>query len=945
MHCLQTASKRARPKSFEKTSKVEDNVYSQLMWRPYDPYTLKWGSGAAGSRGKQNLKHSSVKFLHGQSKPATPLALNKLADIQEEIAKGERVAHLDESGSRLWGLETVFNNITQGICFFSGGERLIACNRRYAEIYRLNPSDIELGMTLRQVVELRAAAGTCMTTIDDYLNTCERINSGSIPKTWTARLPDGRIVQVHHQSMPDGGWVATHEDITELQPQRAVLNEMVSLQTLIDCAPDYLWVKDTESRFVVCNKALAEDNGRGHTNDMIGLDDFHLHAPENARSFRDRELEIMRSGNPMLDLEEAIVTSAGRRKWLLSSKVPLLAANNKVIGLVGIARDITERKLHETLRDDEAQLLEMIASSAPLQSILDRLMRLVESQLEGLQASVLILDETGKNLYHCAAPSLPPAYIEAVNGLPIGPCQGSCGTAAFLRQPVMVTDILEDPLWAKFRHLVTPYGYRSCWSVPILSHRSDVLGTFALYSKTVREPTESENRLLDMAKRIAGIAIERRQAEDRIQFMANHDALTGLPNRSLLKDRLSQAMLHAQRHDHCVTVAFIDLDNFKLVNDSLGHNIGDELLKKVASRMVKCLRATDTVVRLGGDEFVIVLFDQAKDSGAVLVTIERIRAAIAAPLHIEGHQIKVTSSIGIASYPSDAEDPDMLLANADAAMYRAKESGRDNFQFYTPEFNLKIQEKLALQEALRHALHRSEFSLVYQPQVDLKTGAIFAVEALLRWNNPVLGVIPPSKFIPLAEETGIIVSIGEWVLREACRQNKAWQDAGLPPIAVSVNISARQFKEKGLVGVVTRALAASRLEPKYLELELTESLIMQDAAWAVTVMKALQSFGIKLAIDDFGTGYSSLSALKTFPVARLKIDKSFIDHLPVNENDQAVVSAVISLGQKLNMRVIAEGVETDDQVAFLRRNNCDEIQGYHFSPPVSPDKIQKQLKL
>lgn len=890
------------------------------------------------------MKHSPVKSQPGQSEPAVPSALSRLAEVQKELAKGDYVAQLGEPKSRLWGLETVFDNITQGICFFNAGERLIACNRRYAEIYRLDPDNIELGMTLRRIVELRAAAGTCVTTIDEYLNSCERINFGSMPKTWTAHLPDGRVVQVNHQSMPDGGWVATHEDITELQPQRAALNELISLQTLIDCAPDYLWVKDTESRFVVCNKALAEDNGRKRTSDMIGLDDFHLHAPENAQAFRAQELGIMRSGNPMLDLEEEIVTRTGRRKWLLSSKVPLRAANNKVVGLVGMARDITERKLHETLRDDEAQLLEMIASSAPLESILDRLMRLVEAQLEGLHASVLILDETGKHLYHGAAPTLPPDYVEAVNGLAIGPCQGSCGTAAYRRQPVIVTDVLKDPLWAEFHHLVTPHGYRSCWSVPILSHRGEVLGTFALYSFAVRGPTESENHLLDMAKRIAGIAIERRQAEDRIRFMANHDALTGLPNRSLLKDRLSQAMFHAQRHHHCVTVAFIDLDNFKLVNDSLGHNVGDELLKKVASRMVKCLRATDTVVRLGGDEFVIVLFDQAKEADAVLVTIERIRAAISAPLRIEGHDIKVTSSIGIASYPVDAEDPDMLLANADAAMYRAKESGRDNFQFYTPEINLKIQEKLTLQEALRHALHRSEFSLVYQPQIDLKTGAIFAVEALLRWNNPALGAIPPSKFIPLAEETGLIVSIGEWVLREACRQNKAWQDAGLPPIAVCVNISARQFKEKGLVGVVARALAASRLDPKYLELELTESLIMRDTGWAVTVMKALRAFGIKLAIDDFGTGYSSLSALKTFPVARLKIDRSFIDHLPVNENDQAVVGAVISLGQKLKMRVIAEGVETDDQVAFLRRNNCDEIQGYHFSPPVSPDQIQKQFE-
>jgi diguanylate cyclase (GGDEF)-like protein/PAS domain S-box-containing protein len=887
------------------------------------------------------LKHSTAKPLRNRPNPPVPTALNRIGEIQNEIARGD---YRSEPERRVWGLEMALNNIPQGICFFDESKRLVAWNRRYAEIYRLNPDDIKPGMTFRKLTELRAAAGTCVSTVDDYLDTCERINSGTHPKIWTANLPDGRVVQVNHQQTPDGGWVATHEDITEHQPRRTTRNELISLQTLIDCAPDYLWVKDTESKFVVCNRALAEDNGRERTSDMIGLDDFLLHPPEIAREFRDRELEVMRSGIPMLDLEEAVVTRTGRRKWLLSSKVPLRAADNEIIGVVGIARDITERKLHETLREDEAQLLEMIASSAPLESILDRLMHLVESQLEGLHASVLILDETGKHLFHGAAPSLPPAYVELINGVEIGPSQGSCGTAAYRRETVIVTDIMQDPLWAQFRHLVEPYGYRSCWSVPILSHRGVVLGTFALYSYEARSPTDVENQLLGMAKRIAGIAIERRRAEDRIQFMATHDGLTGLPNRSLLKDRLTQAVLQAQRYNRCVTVAFIDLDNFKLVNDSLGHNVGDELLKEAASRMKKCLRATDTVVRLGGDEFVIVLFDQAKDADAVLVTLQRISTAIATPMHIAGHEIKVTSSIGIASYPGDAEDPDMLLANADAAMYRAKESGRDNFQFYTPELNLKVQEKLAHQDALRHALYRSEFSLVYQPQVDLKTGATFAVEALLRWNNPVLGAIPPSKFVPLAEETGLIVSIGEWVLREACRQNKAWQDAGLPPIIVSVNISARQFREKALVDVIIRALADSGLEPQYLELELTESLIMQDATWAVSVMKTLQAFGIKLAIDDFGTGHSNLSALKTFPVARLKIDKSFIDNLAVSESDQAVVGTVISLGQKLNMRVIAEGVETEEQVAFLRRNNCDEVQGYHFSPPVSAEEIQKQFE-
>jgi diguanylate cyclase (GGDEF)-like protein len=585
----------------------------------------------------------------------------------------------------------------------------------------------------------------------------------------------------------------------------------------------------------------------------------------------------------------------------------------------------------------------MIAMSAPLEDVLDRLMRLVESQLTGIFGSVLLLDKDGSHLRHGAAPSLAKDYTKAIDGSAIGPKAGSCGTAVYRREAVMVADIRQDALWEDYRELVAPYGYRSCWSTPILPHQGAVLGVFAMYSMTVREPTEAETRLIDFTTRIAGIAIERKLAEDRIHFMANHDVLTGLPNRALLEDRLSQAILYAQRYDRWVTVVFIDLDNFKLVNDTLGHNAGDELLKTVASRMVECVRATDTVVRLGGDEFVIVLFDQPTNVDLISETLQKIRTAIAEPIQLGAHCLRAAASIGIASYPKDGTSPDTLLANADAAMYRAKEFGRDNFQFYAPEFNLRAHEKFVLQEELRNALVRSEFTLVYQPQVDLRSGHVFAVEALIRWNHPTLGVLAPMTFIPTAEETGLIVPIGDWVLHEACRQNKAWQDAGLPPMTVCVNVSPRQFKERNLIDRVVNALKDCDLEARYLELEVTESLIMQDIELAVATMNALQSLGVQISIDDFGTGYSSLSALKAFPVARLKIDKSFIDDLAADENDQAVASAVISLGQKLNLRVIAEGVETDDQVAFLRKHNCDEMQGYHFSKPISAHDIEKLL--
>jgi diguanylate cyclase (GGDEF)-like protein len=613
-------------------------------------------------------------------------------------------------------------------------------------------------------------------------------------------------------------------------------------------------------------------------------------------------------------------------------------------GFVTTYMDVTERKLAEVLRDGQAQILQMIAMSAPLEDVLEHLMRLVESQLTGIFGSVLLLDDAGLQLRHGAAPSLAEAYTRAVDGVSIGPKAGSCGTAVYRRKAVIVADIMQDPLWEDHWELAAAHGLRSCWSTPILSRHAAVLGTFAMYSATVREPADAETRLFDVATRIAGIAIERKQAEDRIYFMANHDALTGLPNRNLLKDRLSQAVLHAERYDSSVTVAFIDLDNFKIVNDSLGHNAGDELLKIAAGRMVDCVRATDTVVRLGGDEFVIVLFDEPNSVDVISATLQKISAAIAEPVRLEGHDLRMTGSLGVATYPNDGMDADTLLANADVAMYRAKEMGRDNIQFYTPELNTRVHEEFLLQEELRNAIARSEFALLYQPQVDLRTGRIFAVEALIRWKHPTLGTIAPIKFIPTAEETGLIVPIGDWVLHEACRQNKAWQDAGLPRMTICVNVSARQFSERNMINRVVSALEESGLGAEYLELELTESLIMQDVELAVATMEELQRLGVRLSIDDFGTGYSSLSALKSFPVARLKIDKSFITNLPNNEHDKAVASAVISLGHKLNLRVIAEGVERDEQIAFLRDNNCDEMQGYHFSKPIPPQEIENLLK-
>jgi diguanylate cyclase (GGDEF)-like protein/PAS domain S-box-containing protein len=874
------------------------------------------------------------------------VTLAKLATSSFEGIERELRAEIVQAQTQTLRYRTAFDAIAQGVCFFDAEERLILSNRRYAEIYRLAPEQVRPGATLREIVELRVVAGTyAAASADDYLSFCAANSAAKEEIIWTAELRDGRTVQMRHQPISGGGWIGTHEDITELKAVRAAANERLSVQALIDRLPDNLWVKDVNSRFVIANQITADRIGVAGPANLIGKTDLELLPSEIAQKFYADEQKIVRSGKPMTDIEEYVFDSSGDKTWILTTKVPLRNERNEIFGVAGISRDITERKLADALRDGQEEILEMIAMSAPLGDVLEHLVLLMESQFKGIIGSVLLLDETGSRLRHGAAPSLPDSYNKAIDGVRIGPKVGSCGTAAYRREAVVVADIMTDPLWEDYKRLAGEHGLRSCWSTPILSHHGAVLGTFAMYSKEVREPSDAEARLVDVATRIAGIAIERKLAEDHIHFMANHDALTGLPNRTLLNDRLSQAVLHAQRYDRWVTVLFIDLDNFKFVNDSLGHNAGDELLKTIAKRMVQRVRATDTVVRLGGDEFVVVLSDQPKSADSISETVRKIQSAIAEPVRLEGHDLRVTGSIGIANYPDDGIDADTLLANADAAMYRAKDVGRDNFQLYTPELNTKVHGKFLLQEELRNAVARSEFVLHYQPQVDLRTGRVFAVEALVRWEHPKLGVVPPIRFIPMAEESGLIVPIGDWVLREACRQNKAWQDAGLPPMVVSVNVSARQFKERNLIDRVVRALKDSGLEARYLELELTESLIMQDVELAVATMKELQGLGVWLSIDDFGTGYSSLNALKTFPVSRLKIDKSFVDGLLADENDKAVAAAVISLGQTLNLRVIAEGVETEAQAAFLRDINCDEMQGYLFSKPLPAEGIEELLRV
>ena len=436
---------------------------------------------------------------------------------------------------------------------------------------------------------------------------------------------------------------------------------------------------------------------------------------------------------------------------------------------------------------------------------------------------------------------------------------------------------------------------------------------------------------------------ERKAAEERIQSLAYYDDLTRLPNRTLLKDRLARALAGARRHQRRVALLFLDLDRFKDINDSLGHSVGDLLLQEVAERLKTRGREQDTVARLGGDEFLIMLTD-VKDVPDAAVAAERLMDAMTAEFVVQGHSLSIGCSVGISIFPEHGADCDTLIKNADAAMYSAKESGRNNFCFFTEDMNAQAVERLTLESSLRLALAKEQFFLMYQPQVNIATGEITGLEALLRWQRPGFGLVAPDKFIRIAENSGLIVPIGEWVLRTACAQAQKWQDEGLPAVTVAVNVSAVQFRQEDFCALVRRVLNETGLAPKYLELELTESLLLANADLRLSVVQELKAMGLTLAIDDFGTGYSSFSYLRQFQVSRLKIDRSFIRDVAVNPDDAAITAAIISMAKSLRLKVIAEGVEDEAQISFLRAHHCDEIQGYYFCRPLTVDKVADKLR-
>ncbi|HSW03089.1 putative bifunctional diguanylate cyclase/phosphodiesterase [Aquabacterium sp.] len=585
---------------------------------------------------------------------------------------------------------------------------------------------------------------------------------------------------------------------------------------------------------------------------------------------------------------------------------------------------------------EQGDILELIATRAPLPRVLDRLVRWAEAQLEGLTGAILLLD--GLHLRHGATARLPEHFVKAIDGLHAIANFGSCGAAVQRHGAVFVEDIALEPSWLAGQALAAKHGLRACWSMPILSHKGTVLGTFAMYADRPRNPQANELHCIEAVARLAGLAIERQRAEQRIRHMAHQDLLTGLPNRTLLNDRMAQALAQARRTGHPLAVLVIDIDGFKYINDSLGQAAGDRLLRAVAARLQDIVREGDTVARLGGDEFVVLLVDLDRAERASQVAEEIVRT-LALPLRIGGQAVDVTASVGVSTFPDDSDDGDSLLQQASEAMLRTKELGRNGFQRYTPDMGAQARERVELQAALRRAVETQQFELHYQPQLATATGRVLAVEALIRWPHPEWGLVSPDRFIPLAEDLGLIAPISEWVLQTACRQLQAWRTAGHTELVMAINLSARQFDGHDIPLLVAQALLETAVPADRLELELTETALMQDAEGALATLRQLHDLGVGLALDDFGTGYSSLSHLRQFPIDAIKIDKSFTADIGRNADTSAIIRAIIAMAQSLGVATVAEGVENDEQLQFLATLKCDRVQGFLFARPMPASQV------
>jgi diguanylate cyclase (GGDEF)-like protein/PAS domain S-box-containing protein len=865
------------------------------------------------------------------------------AEVGAAIEKGELLEAILEERTKL---TEIVEHTSDGIAALDPDGTLSSWNRGFEEITgyqaadvvgtrglaRLRPRDVAgREVQLERWADDQAVLPAVVEVLRPNGEACW------IACSWT-RVPaaDGRPRRL----------ILTSRDITkELELKRAektLRDSAARFRALVQNSSHMVIVLDAGGGITYASPAFRRM--LGYRDDArVGQNVFELIHPDDVHGVRARFGEHLAGLAHSAGFEFRFLAADGSWRHMEALANNLLD-DPAVGGVVFNCRDVTERKRAEALLAEQAYVLDLIARDAPLMEILNVLAKVIESEASGARCAVLLLDEGRETLTVAAAPSLIDVGLHEADGLVVGPEEGASGTAAFRREPVVTTDVARDPLWHESRQMALARGIRAAWSNPIITADGErVLGVLTVYFDEPRRPSPAESGLLELAAHLADIAIERTHAQAQLAHQAAHDALTGLPNRVFFLDRIALALARTQRSRSSVAVLFLDLDRFKFINDSLGHDAGDRLLRALGKRLQEVVRPGDTVARFGGDEFTI-LCEGIADEAHALAIAERVGQVATAPFSLGDAEVFVTMSIGIALASGGRVRPESLVENADAAMYRAKARGGGRREVFDQAMRARAKRRLAMHSSLYRAVERGEFRVLYQPIHSLASGRPLGAEALVRWEHPDRGLIEPGEFIALAEETGLIVPIGTQVLREACRQARTWQVAGRR-LGIKVNLSARQFAHPNLGGVVAEILAETGIDPATVYLEITETVLMEDVESTSTALAELKSLGVSLTVDDFGTGYSSLAYLKRFPVDELKVDRAFVAGLLSDQEDSAIVAAVINLAHTLGLQSVAEGVETAEQLAKLRELGCDIGQGYYFGRPLPAETMASRLDL
>lgn len=734
-------------------------------------------------------------------------------------------------------------------------------------------------------------------------------------------------------------------DISAMKKADFELRQKEAYQrSLLDNFPFMVWLKDKDSRFLTVNQAFLQACEASSLDEVVGKSDTDVWTPELAESYRAQDKAVMLSREPRT--VDEVIEVKGHRAWYETYKSPVIV-EDKVVGTVGFSRDISERRRMTNYEQFRSRMLELVVQEDNLKMVLDKIISGIEQMNPGMFCLIALVDQKGDKLRIASAGHLPEGFVKAKDGMKIGLGYCSIGTAAFTKERVIIENVLTHPYWLKTAAIAEQYGIHSSWAEPIIGAKGNVLGAFGVYHHFFATPDEFDMTLIMQSANLISIALERHESVSKITHLAYYDDVTGLPNRRFLFEhfkRMASAGTSKELHSALI---YLDLDHFKTINDSRGHDIGDMLLKEVANRLIANFHASDTIARVGGDEFVILLerlsvepIDAAKQ---VESEIGRIVKMLKKPYNIAKQKYHISTSIGVTLFAQHKVDGEEILRQADIAMFQAKKAGRNTYRFFDPKMQDAITQLVGLETELRNAIVENQIILYFQVQVD-HLGQPFGAEALARWMHPTRGIVPPADFITLAEETGLILPIGAWVLDSACAQIKAWQnDPSTRDLTLSVNISARQFRQPNFVHQVKQCIEKYGIDPMFLRLELTESILLEDVEQTVEYMNTLGQVGVQFSLDDFGTGYSSLQYLKRLPLYQLKIDQSFVRDIVTDSHDRTIVRTIIAMAQSMYIGVIAEGVETLEQRELLLTNGCRRYQGFYFGKPMPIEQFNAMV--